>query len=118
MIEDDLTIALMYRTQLEADGFEVSLASDGASGLHLLQQSPPDLVLLDIRLPKAGGLEILRAVAGDPRLASVPVLILSNHSDPGTVGEGLRLGAKEYLVKSQTTPSELVKKIRKYLPAA
>jgi CheY-like chemotaxis protein len=117
MIEDDLTIATMYRLQLQSDGFEVQLATDGASGLHLAQQSPPDMVLLDIRLPKMPGIEVMRAISSDPRLAQLPVLILSNYSDPALVKESLDLGARDYLVKSQTTPDALSRKIRDHLSA-
>jgi len=116
MIEDDLTIATMYRHQLQADGFEIELATDGATGLHRAQSSPPDLVLLDVRLPRMGGIEVLTALVADPRLAAVPVLILSNYSDGAIVREGMALGAREYLVKAQTTPAELAEKIREHLP--
>jgi len=116
MIEDDLTIATMYRHQLQADGFEIELATDGAAGLHRAQSSPPDMVLLDVRLPRMGGIEVLKSLAADPRLAAVPVLILSNYSDGAIVREGMALGAREYLVKAQTTPAELAEKIREHLP--
>src|SRR4051812_7604465 len=100
MIEDDLSIATMYRIELEATGFAVQHVMDGATGLHAAQAAPPDLVLLDVRLPRLGGLDVLRRMAGDPRLVQLPVLILSNYSDAGTVREGLALGARDYLVKS------------------
>jgi DNA-binding response OmpR family regulator len=116
LIEDDLTIATMYRHQLQADGFEIELATDGATGLHRAQSSPPDMVLLDVRLPRMGGMEVLKALAADPRLAAVPVLILSNYSDGAIVREGIALGAREYLIKAQTTPAELAEKIREHLP--
>lgn len=117
LIEDDLAIATMYRLQLEADGYEVAHATDGATGLHLLQQAPPDLVLLDIRLPQVPGLDVLRLISADPRLAAIPVLILSNYGEPSMIHEGLQLGAREYLVKSQTTPAQLSERLRAYLPA-
>ena len=116
LIEDDLTIALMYQLQLVADGYEVELAMDGASGLRQVQEAPPDLILLDIRLPKLPGLDVLRAIAEDPRLAGVPVLILSNYGEPAMVREGLQLGARDYLIKSQTTPIQLSMRLREYLP--
>lgn len=115
LIEDDLAIATMYRLQLEADGYEVAHATDGASGLHLLQQAPPDLVLLDIRLPQVPGLDVLRSISADPRLAAIPVLILSNYGEPSMIREGMQLGAREYLVKSQTTPVQLSERLRAYL---
>jgi len=116
LIEDDQTIALMYQLQLVADGYEVELAMDGASGLRQVQEAPPDLILLDIRLPKLPGLDVLRAIALDPRLAGVPVLILSNYGEPAMVREGLQLGARGYLIKSQTTPIQLSMRLREYLP--
>jgi two-component system, sensor histidine kinase and response regulator len=115
LIEDDLSIALMYQLQLVSDGYEVELATDGASGLRQLQESPPDLVLLDIRLPSMPGLDVLRAIGLDPRLAGVPVLILSNYGEPAMVREGLELGARDYLIKSQTTPVQLSMRLRDYL---
>jgi CheY-like chemotaxis protein len=116
LVEDDLTIATMYRLQLQNDGFDVKLAMDGVSGLHHAQAEPPDMILLDVRLPMLDGIEVLRKLAGDPRLAWVPVLILSNYSDAAIVRESLGLGAREYLVKAQTTPGELAQKVREYLP--
>jgi DNA-binding response OmpR family regulator len=116
LIEDDQTISLMYQLQLVADGYEVELAMDGASGLRQVQEAPPDLILLDIRLPKLPGLDVLRAIALDPRLAGVPVLILSNYGEPAMVREGLQLGARDYLIKSQTTPIQLSMRLREYLP--
>ena len=118
LIEDDLVIATMYRLQLETDGYEVVHATDGATGLHLVQQSVPDLILLDIRLPQVPGLDVLRSISADPRLAGVPVLILSNYGEPSIIREGMQLGAREYLVKSQTTPVQLSERLRAYLPPA
>jgi DNA-binding response OmpR family regulator len=118
LIEDDMTIALMYQLQLVSDGYEVELATDGASGLQQIQEAPPDLVLLDIRLPRLPGLDVLRAIALDPRLAGVPILILSNYGEPDMVREGLQLGARDYLIKSQTTPIQLSMRLRDFLPPA
>ena len=115
LIEDDMAIALMYQLQLASDGY-VDIAADGASGLRNVQELPPDLILLDIRLPNLAGMEVLRSIALDPRLAGVPVLILSNYGEPEMVREGLELGAREYLIKSQTTPIQLSMRLREYLP--
>ncbi len=79
LIEDDLAIATRYRLQLETDGFEVAHAPDRAIGLHLVQESVPDLIRLDIRLPQVPGLDVLRSISADPQQAGVPILILSNY---------------------------------------
>lgn len=116
LIEDDTSIAQMYRLQLVSDGFEVLLAGDGAEGLRLIGQARPDLVLLDIRLPLMQGLDVLKSVQADADLARVPVLILSNYGEPGMVQEGLSLGARDYLIKSQTTPIQLSARVRDFIP--
>jgi CheY-like chemotaxis protein len=116
LIEDDIAIALMYQLQLASDGYDVELATDGVSGLRQVQEAPPDLVLLDIRLPRMQGLDVLRAIAQDPRLGGIPVLILSNYGEPEMVREGIQLGARDYLIKSQLTPIQLSLRLRGYLP--
>ncbi|MDQ6691243.1 MAG: response regulator [Candidatus Dormibacteraeota bacterium] len=116
MIEDDLAIAQMYRMQLVMDGYQVLLATDGAAGLKLIDESRPDLVLLDIRLPRMQGLDVLRSVQASDETATIPVLILSNYGEPGMVHEGLRLGARDYLIKSQTTPVQLSMRVRELVP--
>lgn len=105
----------MYRLQLVNDGLEVEVARDGAAGLHTVQDSPPDLILLDVRLPRMNGLELLETIVQDPRLAAVPVLILSNFGESDVISRGLELGARAYLIKSQTTPAELSTKVREHL---
>ncbi len=110
-----MAIALMYQLQLVNDGFEVELASDGVTGLRKVQEAPPDLILLDLRLPRLQGMDVLRAISTDPRLAGVPVLILSNYGEPDMVRESLQLGARDYLIKSQTTPIELSMRLREFL---
>ena len=109
-----MAIALMYQLQLVSDGYEVELATDGGSGLEQIRDAPPDLILLDIRLPGLPGLDVLRAIGLDPRLAGVPVLILSNYGEPAMV-RSLQLGARDYLIKSQTTPIQLSMRLRDYL---
>ena len=116
LIEDDRAIATMYRLQLVNDGLNVDLAHDGVAGLSLIQGGPPDVILLDVRLPRMSGLDLLQAIRQDPRLAAVPVLILSNYGESEVVERGLELGASAYLIKSQTTPAELSAKIRELLP--
>ena len=115
MIEDDRAIAEMYRHQLALDGFNVALAFDGEEGLTLASQVEPDLVLLDVRLPGIQGFGVLERLRSDPRLSAIPVVLLSNYGDPRMVERGLQLGARDYLIKSRTTPMELSLKVRALL---
>ena len=106
-VEDDPAVADMYKLKLELDGYTVELACDGIEALQMATVNPPDIIFLDIRLPKMDGLGVLEALRRDERTRRVPVVILSNYSERELVDRGLRLGALEYLVKSQTTPARV-----------
>jgi CheY-like chemotaxis protein len=106
-VEDDPAVAQMYRLKLELDGYAVDLAADGLQAVEMAVGNPPDLIFLDIRLPKMDGLGVLEALRRDERTREVPVVILSNYTERELVERGLRLGALEFLVKSQTTPARV-----------
>jgi CheY-like chemotaxis protein len=106
MIEDDPTIAEMYRLQLEHDGYKVSIATTAEVGMETMSEQAPDLVLLDLLLPDRSGFEMLASL--NERLPNhPPVVILSNYGEPSMIDRGRSLGAIEYLVKSRVTPSEI-----------
>jgi CheY-like chemotaxis protein len=106
-VEDDPAVAQMYRLKLELDGYAVEVASDGIQAVQMATSSPPDIIFLDIRLPKMDGLGVLEALRNDERTCKVPVVILSNYSERELVDRGLKLGALDYLIKSQTTPARI-----------
>lgn len=107
LVEDDAALAQMYRVKLERDGYTVQIAGDGEEALTRLVNQLPDLIFLDVRLPRMDGLTFLERLRADPRTKNVPVVIVSNYSEEELVSRGLQLGALEYLVKSQTTPGQL-----------
>ncbi len=107
LVEDDAALAQMYRIKLERDGYTVQVACDGEEGLGMLDVEPPDLIFLDVRLPRMDGLAFMERVRGDRRTQNIPVVIVSNYSEEELVSRGLQLGALEYLIKSQTTPGQL-----------
>src|SRR5205807_5822338 len=107
LIEDDSALAQMYRIKLERDGYTVRVAGDGEEALRLIDDQMPDLIFLDIRLPKMDGLAFLEQLRAVERTRNIPVVIVSNYSEQELVSRGLQLGALEYLVKSQTTPGRL-----------
>ena len=110
MIEDDGSIAEMYRLQLEHDGYRVSVATTGEIAFSTLSGSAPDLVLLDLLLPDRSGFEVLAAL--NERFPNhPPVVILSNYGEPSMIDRGRSLGAIEYLVKSRVTPAEISEQI-------
>lgn len=111
LVEDDSDIGLMYRIQLESDGFEIHHAQTGPDGLRLIRSLKPDLVLLDLRLPGMDGFEILSAVRGDAELEALPMVVISNFGDPEMIARARELGALDYLIKSSTLPEVLSQRV-------
>ena len=116
-VEDDVTVAQMYRLKLELDGYLVDVAGDGVTALEKARASRPDIIFLDIRLPKLDGLSVLEQLRAEAVTARIPVVILSNWDERELVERGLSLGALEYLIKSQTTPLRLSQRLRDWLRA-
>lgn len=114
-IEDDPDIAEMYRLKLEIDGYAVTVATDGEEGLRQARSAPPDLIFLDIRLPRVDGFSVLEELRADGGTKNVPVVILSNHGETDQIERGLKLGALEYLIKADTSPSLLAADVRKWV---
>ncbi|GAC1475041.1 MAG: hypothetical protein PVSMB3_13550 [Candidatus Dormibacteraceae bacterium] len=106
-VEDDPVVAQMYKLKLEFDGYQVEVAGDGEIALNMARTSLPDIIFLDIRLPKLGGLEVLEALRSHPETRAVPVVILSSYSEKELVERGAKLGALDHLIKSKTTPAAL-----------
>ena len=116
LVEDDAMVIRMYQRKLEAEGFKLTLAFNGEEGLAALKKEIPDLVLLDIMMPKMNGIEMLKAVKADPALKDIPVIILTNLGDrPEDVQKAKDLGAADYLVKANVSLKELVEKIKTIL---
>ena len=111
LVEDDAALAQMYRVKLERDGYTVEVAGDGEEALTRLAHPLPDLIFLDVRLPRMDGLTFLERLRDDPRTKNMPVVIVSNYSEEELVSRGLQLGALEYLIKSQTTPGQLSQRV-------
>ena len=112
LVEDDVFLAELYATKLNLEGFEISLATDGEKGLKMIKEKKPDLILLDIILPKMDGFEILKIIKANKILKRIPVILLTNLSQKDEVKRGLELGADDYLIKAHFMPSEVVKKIK------
>ncbi len=115
LVEDDTFLAGMYVTKLTMEHFRVELATDGESGLAKALAVKPDLILLDILLPKMNGFDVLRKLKGDPTTKNVPVILLTNLGQKSDVTQGLDLGAADYLIKAHFMPSEVVDKIKQHL---
>lgn len=115
LVEDDTFLAGMYVTKLTMEGFTTELASDGKAGLDKALKLHPDLILLDILMPKMNGFEVLEALKKDAQGKKIPVILLTNLGQKTDVLKGLELGADDYLIKAHFMPSEVVDKIKKIL---
>jgi len=116
LVEDDPLMIRMYQRKLSSDGYNVDLAVNGEEGLVKIRSFRPDLVLLDIMMPKLNGLQVLERVKSDPTIAAIPVVILTNlGGSQQDIERGLELGAVAYLVKSAYRPDEVIAKVKEVL---
>ncbi|OGE29291.1 hypothetical protein A2867_05420 [Candidatus Daviesbacteria bacterium RIFCSPHIGHO2_01_FULL_40_11] len=115
IVEDDPFLLKMYAKKLQVEGFEVEIAKDGEEGLAKFKSFLPDLVLLDVMLPKLNGLEVIERVKADPETQSIPILVLSNLSATADTETAVKKGAVGYLIKSNYTPSQVIDKVKGFL---
>jgi DNA-binding response OmpR family regulator len=115
LVEDDTFLVEMYTTKFEIEGFAVIAAEDGQKGLEMAQKESPDIILLDILMPKMDGFAVLDALKKDKALANIPVVLLTNLGQKDDVKKGFEKGAAGYLIKAHFMPSEVVDKIKKIL---
>lgn len=113
IVEDDTFLLDMYATKLSLEGFEVLSATDGEKGFKVAKEKLPDMVLLDILLPKMDGFMVLKKMKEESATKNIPVILLTNLGQKEDVKKGLALGANDYLIKAHFMPSEVVSKIRK-----
>jgi two-component system alkaline phosphatase synthesis response regulator PhoP len=117
IIEDDKDIVELVRYNLANEGFQVNAAFDGSSGLNSLKKSPPDLLLLDLMLPKLSGLDICREVRRDESLNRLPILMLTARGEEADRVVGLEMGADDYVTKP-FSPRELLARVKALLRRA
>src|SRR6202790_4553880 len=117
VVEDDKAIVELVRYNLEKDGFQVAASGDGATGLAQVRKAPPDLLILDLMLPKVAGLDICKEVRRDASLNRLPILILTAKGEEADRVVGLELGADDYVTKP-FSPRELVARVKALLRRA
>jgi len=115
LVEDDKFLSEMYATKLTSAGFEIETAADGQAALQKIREKTPDLILLDIVLPKMDGFEVLQFLKKDPALKNIMVIFLTNLGQKEEVDKGLALGANDYIIKAHFTPTEVVAKVKMVL---
>jgi CheY-like chemotaxis protein len=117
LVEDeDIMIDLLQR-KLKKEGYEVFVARDGEEGLKKMREMDPkpDLILLDIIMPKMGGFEVMEEMAKDESLKNIPVIVISNSGQPVELDRAKQLGAKDWLIKTEFDPNEVLEKVKKQI---
>lgn len=115
IVEDDISLYNMYAAELTLKGYEVSNIPDGSMAFEGIKTRKPDLVLLDLMLPKKNGLDILQEVKGDDQLKATRVVMLTNFGNDENISRALELGAEDYIMKYNIVPSELSEKVSSIL---
>jgi len=114
-IEDESSLQKTFGEILKQEGYEVASALDGETGLRLAKEKKPDLILIDLILPKMNGFDVLKKIKEDPKIKEIPVIVLTNLEGVADVDKAIELGATTYLVKAQYSLEEVVEKIKKTL---
>lgn len=117
-IEDELALQQVFKGMLTPEGYEIIQASDGEVGLSLAMAEKPDLILLDLILPKIHGLDVLKTLKSDKATRDIPVIILTNLDKTENVENAIELGATTYLVKANYGLEEVIEKVKKALSEA
>ena len=115
MVEDDIFLRKIYRDKLTRAGFDFVEATNGVEGINKIISEKPDLVLLDLILPRKNGFDVLVDMKGNPDTKDIPVIILSNLGQESDIKRGLSLGAQDYLVKTDISLSEVVDKVKEWI---
>jgi two-component system, chemotaxis family, chemotaxis protein CheY len=115
LVEDDEVMARMYRKVFSFGGFEITVASDGREGLKKIKQILPDLIILDVMMPKMNGLEVLNELKLNRDTKNIPVVMLTNLSLPEEIRFALEKGAVRYLIKCENEPKKVFEIVQKLL---
>jgi DNA-binding response OmpR family regulator len=115
IIEDEEIMLDLLQRKLTNNGYKISVARNGEDGLRMVKEIKPDLVLLDIVMPKMSGMEVLEEMQKDKDLKEIPVIIISNSGQPVELDRAKVLGAKDWLIKTEFDPQEVVDKVVKQI---
>lgn len=115
IIEDDRTLSKLYHAKLSKSGYTVEVALDGEEGLQKVDEFNPEIILLDIIIPKIDGFAVLEKLRSQEKTKHTPIILLTNLGQDEDVEKGKAMGADDYLIKSNFTPTEIVVKMEKAL---
>lgn len=115
IVDDDITLREMYAERIKMEGFEIEIAENGDEGIKKAKIFKPDVVLLDIMMPGTNGFGVLETLQKDDQTKSIPILMLSALIQEENKVRSKEAGAKDYIVKSETTPANVIDKIKEAL---
>lgn len=116
LVEDELPFREIYRDALSMlDDFKVIEAEDGEEALAMVQKQPPDLIMLDLVLPQKSGFDVLSQLKNDSRYQAIPIIVYSVIGEKSEIEKALKLGADDYIIKSETPAMEVVNKVKRLL---
>ena len=112
LVEDDVFLSGIYQKKFEMEGYKVTIADNGEKALVEAKKKKPNIIMLDILLPKLDGFAVLEKLKTDNEVKNIPVILLTNLGQKDDVEKGLQMGAVDYLIKAHFKPSEVVDKIK------
>lgn len=115
IIEDEEVLGEVLKEKFDEEKFTCTWKADGESGLKEVEKMMPDMVLLDLILPKMDGFDVLREIKDNPKTKNIPVVVLSNLGEDEEIKKALSLGALDYMVKAQHPMNEVVAKVKQIL---
>ena len=117
LVEDDQILAKLYQTKFQREDFDIQLAFDGEEGLEKMKSFNPDLIILDLIMPKVDGFTFLMKLKDDQGLSArkTPILVLSNLGQESDVKKAMNMGASNFFIKADVSLSQMVEMVRKYL---
>jgi CheY-like chemotaxis protein len=115
LIEDEELLLNLLQKKLIQEGYRIDVARDGQAGLKKIRKGKPDLILLDIIMPKMGGFEVMEEMQKDEELKKIPIIIVSNSGQPVELDRAKKLGVNDWLIKTDFGPQEVVDKVKKQI---
>jgi CheY-like chemotaxis protein len=115
IVEDEKILSDLLQKKLLKEGYEVIAACDGQEGIEMIRQEKPDLILLDILMPRKDGFGVMEDMQKDPEIKNIPVIIVSNSGQQVELSKAINLGAKDWLIKTEFDPQEVVDKVIKQI---
>src|SRR6056297_1905992 len=115
IVEDEKVLLRLLKDRLKKEGYIVSTAENGEVGLEKIRKEHPDLILLDIIMPKMNGIQLLERKKREGKIKDIPVIIISNSGQPAEINKVKKLGANNWLIKTEFNPQEVIRKVEEII---